>query len=99
MEALNSSSLSEAEKAQHFRDACGRITGVTSVAEAVGGECGFVSEAIVDRLDVKRSVFAEIENNCSDGCILTTNTLSIPLSALHASARRPERNAPPRIQS
>ena len=88
---MDSSTLSAAEKAQHFKDACGKISGCSSVAAAVGDGCGLVSEAIVDRLDVKRAVIAEIEASCSERCLITTNTLSIPLSALHVGAVRPER--------
>ncbi len=50
-----------------------------------------VIEAIVENLDVKRMLFADLENVVADDCILATNTSSISVTAIAAKLRRPER--------
>ena len=53
--------------------------------------CGFVIEAIVENLDVKRSVFSSLEDHVSDTCILASNTSSLSIASIAASCQRPER--------
>lgn len=50
-----------------------------------------VIEAIVENLDVKRKVFADIEELLADDAILTSNTSSISITAIAAKLKRPER--------
>jgi 3-hydroxybutyryl-CoA dehydrogenase len=50
-----------------------------------------VIEAIVESLDVKRMLFADLEGVVGDDCILATNTSSISVTAIAAKLRRPER--------
>jgi 3-hydroxyacyl-CoA dehydrogenase/enoyl-CoA hydratase/3-hydroxybutyryl-CoA epimerase len=50
-----------------------------------------VVEAVVERLDVKREVFARLEDLCSPEAILASNTSSIPIAEISGDARRPER--------
>jgi len=57
---------------------------------AVAG-AALVIEAIVENLDVKRMLFADLENVVGDDCILATNTSSISVTAIAARLRRPER--------
>lgn len=54
-------------------------------------DAAIVIEAIVENLDVKRMLFADLENLVSDDCILATNTSSISVTAIAAKLRRPER--------
>ena len=54
-------------------------------------DAAIVIEAIVENLDVKRALFADLENVVSDECILATNTSSISVTAIAAKLRRPER--------
>lgn len=54
-------------------------------------ECGLVIEAIVENIDVKKSVFSQIEALVSDECILATNTSSLSVAAIAATCRIPER--------
>jgi 3-hydroxyacyl-CoA dehydrogenase/enoyl-CoA hydratase/3-hydroxybutyryl-CoA epimerase len=55
------------------------------------GEADIVIEAIVERADVKRSLFAQIEPCLKDDAILATNTSSIKLEELSSALQRPER--------
>jgi len=50
-----------------------------------------VVEAVVEQMDVKRSVLHETEERVRDDCILATNTSSLSLDALAQALERPER--------
>lgn len=56
-------------------------------------DAALVVEAIVENLDAKRKLFAELEAIVSDDCILATNTSSISVTAIGAQLRRPQRLA------
>ena len=53
--------------------------------------CDLVIEAIVENVDIKRKVYAQIEPRLKPTAILATNTSSIPLQELSAGLARPER--------
>jgi 3-hydroxyacyl-CoA dehydrogenase/enoyl-CoA hydratase/3-hydroxybutyryl-CoA epimerase len=50
-----------------------------------------VIEAAVEKLDLKKKVFAELDQLSGDETILATNTSALPVSELAATTRRPER--------
>lgn len=50
----------------------------------------FVLEAAVERLDLKLSIFRDLDKTCSPGVILATNTSSIPITKIAAATKRPE---------
>jgi 3-hydroxyacyl-CoA dehydrogenase/enoyl-CoA hydratase/3-hydroxybutyryl-CoA epimerase len=50
-----------------------------------------VIEAIVEKVDAKRNLFAEVEARVPAGALLATNTSSIPLEEIAASLRDPTR--------
>ena len=54
-------------------------------------DCELVLEAVVEELDVKRQVFAEVEALVSPECVLATNTSSLSVTDMAAGLRRPER--------
>lgn len=54
-------------------------------------ECNLVIEAIIEDLEVKKKVFAEVENVVSADCILATNTSSLSVTAIASSCKKPER--------
>jgi 3-hydroxybutyryl-CoA dehydrogenase len=58
--------------------------------DAVAG-AGLVVEAIVENLDAKRALFAQLEGIVGDDCILATNTSSISVTAIAAGLRVPGR--------
>jgi 3-hydroxybutyryl-CoA dehydrogenase len=55
--------------------------------------CSLVVEAIVERLDVKKSLFAELEGIVADDAVLATNTSSLSVTAIAAGLKRPQRFA------
>jgi 3-hydroxybutyryl-CoA dehydrogenase len=61
-------------------------TSLNDLSDAV-----LVVEAIVENLDVKRKLFAELEEIVRESCILATNTSSISITSIGAPLRRPER--------
>jgi len=72
------------------RDAAlGRLRTTTEVAELAG--CGLVIEAIVEELDAKRELFAELERVCSPEAILATNTSALSVTEIAEATERPER--------
>lgn len=49
-------------------------------------DCGWIVEAIVEKLDVKQALYEKIERARSPASIVSSNTSTIPLSALVAKA-------------
>ena len=47
-------------------------------------DCDLVLEAVVEQLPVKQQVFAELRRLAQPGCVLTTNTSSLPVSEMGA---------------
>jgi 3-hydroxybutyryl-CoA dehydrogenase len=66
-----------------------RLTPADSL-EALAG-CQLVVEAIVERLDAKRSLFAALEAIVGDEAVLATNTSSLSVTAIAAACKRPGR--------
>src|SRR5471032_557022 len=62
-------------------------------AGAIGdlADCDVVVEAIVERLDVKRELFRELEGVVGEHCILASNTSSLSITAIAAGCAKPER--------
>jgi 3-hydroxybutyryl-CoA dehydrogenase len=56
---------------------------------AVLESADLVVEAVVERLEVKRAVLAELDRTCRAGTILATNTSSISITKLAAATSRP----------
>ncbi|MBA3705399.1 MAG: NAD(P)-binding domain-containing protein [Bacteroidetes bacterium] len=53
--------------------------------------CGLIIEAIVEILEVKQKLFADLENIVSDDCILATNTSSLSIASIASACKKPER--------
>ena len=62
-------------------------------AGAIGdlADCDVVVEAIVEKLDVKRELFRELEGVVGENCILASNTSSLSITAIAAGCAKPER--------
>ncbi|KRI00975.1 3-hydroxyacyl-CoA dehydrogenase [Curvibacter sp. PAE-UM] len=55
--------------------------------------CDLVVEAIVERLDVKAALFAELEGIVGADAVLASNTSSLSITAIAARLKRPQRVA------
>ena len=54
-------------------------------------DCDLVVEAIVEELDAKRELFAELERICRPDAVLATNTSALSVTEIAAATERPER--------
>ncbi len=68
-----------------------RLSGADTL-DALRG-CDLAIEAIVERLDAKRELFARLEQVLDDDAVIVSNTSSLSITALAAACRRPERVA------
>jgi 3-hydroxybutyryl-CoA dehydrogenase len=64
-----------------------RITGTTRLEDFA--DVDLVIEAIAEELDVKRAVFAALDEICKPGAILATTTSSLPVVECAAATTRP----------
>jgi 3-hydroxybutyryl-CoA dehydrogenase len=83
--AVEKERMTEADKDA----ALGRLTLTTSLEELAG--CDLVIEAIVEALEPKRKLFAELERICRPDAILATNTSALSVSKIAEATQRPER--------
>lgn len=67
----------------------GRITFTTELSQAADAD--LVVEAAVENLEIKKSIFAELDAICKPETILATNTSSISITAIAASTKREDR--------
>ncbi|HYF20529.1 MAG TPA: 3-hydroxyacyl-CoA dehydrogenase, partial [Ramlibacter sp.] len=56
-------------------------------------DCDLVVEAVVERLDVKKELFARLEGIVGPSAVLATNTSSLSVTAIGAALDRPQRFA------
>ena len=47
-------------------------------------DCDFVIEAVVENLDIKHKLFAEVEKNMKPGAVIASNTSGIPITSIAA---------------
>ena len=71
--------------------ASARVKVVSGLAEFK--PCHLVIEAIVENLEVKRTLFAELEDIVAPDCILASNTSSLSITTIAAKLRSPQRFA------
>lgn len=69
--------------------AMARLTGTTSLDAAADAD--LVIEAVAEREDIKKGVFAELSKICRSDTILASNTSSISIAELSSVVNRPER--------
>jgi 3-hydroxybutyryl-CoA dehydrogenase len=53
--------------------------------------CNLVIEAIVEKLEIKKSVFSELEKLVADDCVLASNTSSLSITSIAAACITPGR--------
>ncbi len=67
----------------------GKISFTTDLNQAADAD--LVVEAAIENLDIKKSVFAELDNICKPECILASNTSSISITAIAAATKRADK--------
>ncbi len=58
---------------------------------SLAAQADIIVEAIVENIELKKKLYAQIESYCSDDAIIATNTSFIPISKLAADMKKPER--------
>ncbi len=95
-DAIAKSLSREVEKGRLPAGGDAAVLGHLSFVEGVNdlapfADCGLLIEAIVERLDAKKGLFAALEAVVRDDAILATNTSSLPVAAIGNGCKRPER--------
>jgi 3-hydroxybutyryl-CoA dehydrogenase len=72
--------------------ACGEHLIVCSSLQEIA-DCDLVIEAIVEKLEVKQSVFKELEAIVRADCVLASNTSSLSITAIASALHTPQRLA------
>ncbi len=67
----------------------GRIQYANSISSFKS--CGLIIEAIVEKIEVKHQVFAEMESVVSKECILASNTSSLSIASIGSALKNAER--------
>jgi 3-hydroxybutyryl-CoA dehydrogenase len=73
---------------QDAEAALARITGTTDLDGAA--ESDIIVEAIIEEVDLKAALFADLDRRAPQGAILATNTSAIPITRIAAATARPE---------
>ena len=70
-------------------EAVGRLTLTTELEDFA--ECDLVIEAIVEELEPKRELFAELDRICRPDAVLATNTSALSVTEIAAATTKPQR--------
>jgi 3-hydroxybutyryl-CoA dehydrogenase len=66
-----------------------RITPTTSLEQAK--DCDLIIEAVLEKIELKQSIFAQLDKICKPSAILASNTSSLPITQIAAATKRPEK--------
>lgn len=66
-----------------------RISAVSKLSDLA--DCDLVIESVVEDLDTKKALFAELDGIVKPGAILATNTSTLPVIELAMSTKRPDK--------
>ena len=75
---------------ENTREALGRISLTTDLAEALNG-AQFVLEAVPEKLELKHQVFKKLQQLCAPDAILATNTSGLSISEISRALDEPSR--------
>ena len=82
--------VEKGQRTQDERDAAVARLETTTDLEALA-DCDLVVEAIVEQLDAKLELFAELERLCRPDAVLATNTSALSVTEIAAATSSPER--------
>jgi enoyl-CoA hydratase/3-hydroxyacyl-CoA dehydrogenase len=77
------------QAAEQLEAIIGRIHGATSYADF--GDVDFVVEAVPERMEIKQSVFAELDAATPGHAVLASNTSSLSITEIGEATLRPEK--------
>lgn len=67
----------------------GRISGTVDMAAAA--DCDLVIEAAIEVMEIKKSIFKELDSLCKPECILASNTSALSITEIGAASGRADR--------
>ncbi|MGP4059195.1 3-hydroxybutyryl-CoA dehydrogenase [Halobacillus sp. H74] len=73
--------------AEEQQEAVQRLSGTTDLKDA--SDCDLVIEAVIEKMEVKVSVFQQLDEITPAHAILATNTSSLPITEIAAATERP----------
>ena len=76
--------ISEVQKEEKFA----RVSGSASYADL--SDVDLVIEAVFEEMDLKKKIFAELDDICKPGAILASNTSTLDINEMGAMTSRPE---------
>jgi len=81
------------EKEKISSDKAQSILELTSYSSSIQDlkSCDLIIEAIVENIDVKQSVFKELESITSETCVLASNTSSLSITSIASACNNPEK--------
>ncbi len=85
LKAVEKGKLAQSEKQAIF----GRIKGTTKLTDFAG--CDVVIEAIIEDMNLKKKVFAELDKICSPSAILSTNTSVLSVLDISMATKRTDK--------
>lgn len=83
----------QVEKGKLSQEECDRISGNLKVYEDLSGaaDCDLVLEAVVERMEVKKALFKELDSICTDTAIFASNTSSLSITEMASATKNPGR--------
>jgi 3-hydroxybutyryl-CoA dehydrogenase len=81
------------EKQKITADKAADILALTTYSSSIKdfNSCDLIIEAIVENIDVKQSVFKELESITSNTCVLASNTSSLSITSIASACNNPEK--------
>lgn len=65
-----------------------RISGTVDIASAMN--CDLIIEAAIEVMEIKKSIFQELDSLCIPECIFASNTSALSITEIAAATKRPE---------
>lgn len=66
-----------------------RVRGATALADLA--PCDFVIEAIIERMDLKKELYRELDGICKPGAVFASNTSGLSITEMAAATTRPNK--------
>lgn len=92
VDRLTKSLAKQVEKGKRTEAEAGEITARVSATTHLGAlaDADLVIESVVEDLEIKKALFAELDTVCQEAAILATNTSTLPVVELAMATGRPQ---------
>jgi 3-hydroxybutyryl-CoA dehydrogenase len=90
---LTTSLIKLVEKQKIIQAKADAILSLTSFSNTISDlkDCSLVIEAIIEKIEIKQTVFKELEAIVSDTCVLASNTSSLSITSIASACVKPEK--------